>query len=141
MDSADEVISWVWILTLPHISSVTMSQLYNLGTCFLICKIGTNHYLFINIKYPCGCENWTIKKAEHQKIDAFKLWCWRSLLRVLWKARRSNQSILKPINPEYSLEGLSSNTLATPCEESSPWKRPWCWERLKAKGEEDEKVR
>ena len=82
-----------------------------------------------------------INKAEGQKIDAFKLWCWRSLLRVLWKARRSNQSILKPINPEYSLEGLSSNTLATPCEESSPWKRPWCWERLKAKGEEDEKVR
>ena len=61
-----------------------------------------------------------INKAEGQKIDAFKLWCWRSLLRVLWKARRSNQSILKPINPEYSLEGLSSNTLATPCEESSP---------------------
>ena len=64
-----------------------------------------------------GCESWTINKAEHQRIDAFELWCWRRLLRVTWTARRSNQSILKEISPEYSLEGLmlkrSSNTLAT----------------------------
>ena len=53
-----------------------------------------------------GCESWTIKKAEHQRTDAFKLWCWRSLLRVPWTARRSNQSILKEISSEYSLEGL-----------------------------------
>ena len=53
-----------------------------------------------------GCESWTIKKAEHQKIDAFELWCWRRLSRVPWTARRSNQSILKEISPEYSLEGL-----------------------------------
>ena len=53
-----------------------------------------------------GCESWTIKKAEHQKIDAFELWCWRRLLRVSWTARRSNQSILREISPEYSLEGL-----------------------------------
>ena len=53
-----------------------------------------------------GCECWTIKKAKHQRIDAFELWCWRRLLRVPWTARRSNQSILKEINPEYSLEGL-----------------------------------
>ena len=53
-----------------------------------------------------GCESWTIKKAECQKIDAFELWCWRRLLRVLWTARRSNQSILKEINPEYSLKVL-----------------------------------
>ena len=53
-----------------------------------------------------GCESWTIKKAEHQRIDAFELWCWRRLLRVLWTARRSSQSIIKEINPEYSLEGL-----------------------------------
>ena len=53
-----------------------------------------------------GCESWTIKKAEHQRIDAFELWCWRTLLRVPWTARRSNQSILKEINPEYSLERL-----------------------------------
>ena len=53
-----------------------------------------------------GCESWTVKKAEHRRIDAFELWCWRRLLRVLWTARRSNQSILKEISPEYSLEGL-----------------------------------
>ena len=53
-----------------------------------------------------GCESWTTKKAEHQRIDAFELWCWRRLLRVPWTARRSNQSILKEISPEYSLEGL-----------------------------------
>ena len=53
-----------------------------------------------------GCENWTIKKAECQRIDAFELWCWRRLLRIPWTARRSNQSILKVISPEYSLEGL-----------------------------------
>ena len=53
-----------------------------------------------------GCESWTIKKAEHLRSDAFELWCWKRLLRVLWTARRSNQSILQEINPEYSLEGL-----------------------------------
>ena len=53
-----------------------------------------------------GCESWTIKKADHRRIDAFELWCWRRLLRVPWTARRSNQSILKEIRPEYSLEGL-----------------------------------
>ena len=53
-----------------------------------------------------GCESWTVKKAEHRRTDAFELWCWRRLLRVPWTVRRSNQSILKEINPEYSLEGL-----------------------------------
>ena len=53
-----------------------------------------------------GCESWTMKKAEHPRIDAFELWCWRRLLRVPWTARRSNQSILKEVSPEYSLEGL-----------------------------------
>ena len=60
--------------------------------------------VFLVIKY--GCENWTIKKAEYQRMDVFKLWCWRRLLRVPWTSRRSNQSILEEINPEYSLEGL-----------------------------------
>ena len=62
-----------------------------------------------NMVFPVvmhGCESWTIKKAEHERIDAFELWCWRRLLRVSWTARRSNQSILKEISPEYSLEGL-----------------------------------
>ena len=57
-------------------------------------------------RYGCAC--WTIKKAEHQRIDAFELWCWSRLLRVPWTARRSNQSIVKEINPEYSLEGLTT---------------------------------
>ena len=60
--------------------------------------------VFPGVTYKC--ESWTIKKAEHQRIDAFELWCWKRLLRVPWTARRSNQSILKEINPEYSLEGL-----------------------------------
>ena len=60
--------------------------------------------VFLIVMY--GCESWTIKKAECQRIDAFELWCWRRLLRVSWTARRSNQSILKEISPEYSLEGV-----------------------------------
>ena len=60
--------------------------------------------VFLVVMY--GCESWTTKKAEHQRIEAFELWCWRRLLRVPWTARRSNQSILKEISPEYSLEGL-----------------------------------
>ena len=69
----------------------------------------TNVHLVKVLVFPVvmhGCENWTIKKAEHQRIDAFKLQCWRKLLRVLWTARISNQSILKEISPEHSLEGL-----------------------------------
>ena len=60
--------------------------------------------IFPVVRYEC--ERWTIKKAEHQRIDSFELWCWKRLLRIPWTARRSNQSILKEINPEYSLEGL-----------------------------------
>ena len=73
-----------------------------------------------------GCESWTTKKAEHWRIDAFELWCWRRLLRIPWTARWSNQSILKEIKLEYSLEGLmlnqSSNTLVTWWEELTHWK-------------------
>ena len=83
-----------------------------------------------------GCESWTVKKAEHRRIDAFELWCWRRLLRVPWTSRRSNQSIQKKISPEYSSKNWcwswNSNTLATRCKELTHWKRPWCWERLKA---------
>ena len=73
--------------------------------------------------------------------DAFELWCWRRLLRVPWTTRWSNQSILKEINPEHSLEGLcwSSNTLATWYWVPMHWKRPWCWERLKERGDEDDR--
>ena len=87
-----------------------------------------------------GCESWTLQKSECWRIDAFELWCWKRLLRVPWTARRSNQSIPKEIfSPEYSLEGLcwSSNTLATWFEEPTHLTRHWCWERLKAGGEGD----
>jgi len=86
-------------------------------------------------------ENWTIKKAEAWRIDAFKLWCWRKLFRIPRTVRRSNQSILKKINPEYALEGLMLKLklqyLATWWEELTDLKRPWCWERLRAGGEGD----
>ena len=89
-----------------------------------------------------GCESWTVKKAEHWKIDVFELWCWRRLLRVPWIARRSNQSILKEISSGCSLEGLMLKLklqyLATSCKELTHWKRPWCWEGLGA-GEGDDR--
>ena len=88
------------------------------------------------------CENWTIKKAGHRKMDIFEQWCWTRLLRVPFTARRSNQSILKEINPEYSLDGLTlklklqyhlmpSNTIS---------ERHWCWERLRAGGKGGNRV-
>ena len=93
--------------------------------------------VFLVVMY--NCESWTIKKADHQKINVFKLWCWRRLLRVPWTARRSNQSILKKISPVYSLEGLMLKLklqyFATWCEELTHLKRPWFWESLKAWGE------
>ena len=72
-----------------------------------------------------GCESWTTKKAEHQRIDALELWCWRRLLRVPWTARRSNQSILKVHWRDWCWS-WSSNTLATWCEELTHWKKHWC---------------
>ena len=108
------------------------------GDITLLTKVHTvKAMVFPVVMYECKI--WTIKEAECQIIDAFELWCWRRLLRVSWTTRRSNQSILKEINPEYSLEGLilnwSSNTLATWYEEPTRSKRPWCWERLRAGGE------
>ena len=83
-----------------------------------------------------GCESWTIKKAERQRIDAFEVWCWRRLLRVPWTARRSNQSTLKEISLGVHWKdwcwSWNSNTLATWCKELTHLKRPWCWERLRA---------
>ena len=81
--------------------------------------------VFLVVMY--GCESWTVKKAECQRIDAFELWCWRRLLRVPWTARRSSQSILKEVSPEISLEGmmlkLKLQSLVTSCEELTHWKR------------------
>ena len=87
------------------------------------------------------CKSWTIKKAEHQRIDAFELWCSRRLLRDPRTARRSSQSILKEISPEYSLEGLMLKLklqyFGHLMGRTDSMKRPWCWERLRAGGEGD----
>ena len=87
--------------------------------------------VFLVVMY--GWESRTIEKAECWRINAFELWCWRRFLGVPWTARRSNQSILKEISLEYSLEGLmlklKLHTLATWCKELTHWERPWCWER------------
>ena len=97
--------------------------------------------VFLVVMY--GCESWTVKKAECQRIDAFELWCWRRLLRVPWTARRSNQSTLKEISPGISLEGmmlkLKLSTLATSCKELTHWKKLWCWEGLVEGGEGDDR--
>jgi len=85
---------------MTYLDSILKSPDITLATKLCIVKA----MVFPVVMY--GCESWTIKKAEHQRIDAFELWCWRRLLRFPWTARRSNQSILKEIGPEYSLEGL-----------------------------------
>ena len=89
------------------------------------------------------CESWAIEKAEVWRNDAFKLWCWRRLLRVPWTARRSNQSVLKEINPEYSLEGLMLKLklqyFGHWCKDLTHWKRPWSWERLRAGGDRSDR--
>ena len=90
-----------------------------------------------------GCESWTIKKAELRRIDAFELWCWRRLLRVPWTARKSNQSTERKsvlyIHWKEWCWSWNSNTLATWYEELTHWKRPWCWEKLKAGEEGDDR--
>ena len=86
--------------TMTRLDSVLESRAITLPTKVHIVKA----MVFPVVTYDC--ESWTIKKAEHQRIDAFELWCWRRLFGVPWTARRSNQSILREINPEYSLEGL-----------------------------------
>ena len=85
---------------MTNLDSILESRDITLSTKFRLVKAK----VFLVVMY--GCESWTIKKAERQRIDGFELWCWRRLLRIPWTARRSNQSILKEIGPEYSLEGL-----------------------------------
>ena len=85
---------------MTNLDSILKSRDINLPTKVRLVKA----MVFPVVMY--GCESWTVKKAEHRRIDAFELWIWRRLLRVPWTARRSNQSILKEISPEYSLEGL-----------------------------------
>ena len=90
--------------------------------------------VFLVVMY--GCQSWALKKVKHQSIDAFELWCWRRLLGVLWTAGRSNQSILKEINPEYSLEGLMLELklqyFGHMMQKASSLEKTWCWERLRA---------
>ena len=85
---------------MTNLDSILKSKDITLSTKVCLVKV----MVFPVVTY--GCESWSVKKAEHQRIDAFELWCWRRLLRVPWTASRSNQSILKEISPEYSLEGL-----------------------------------
>ena len=90
-----------------------------------------------------GCESWAVKKAEHQRINGFELWCWRWLLRVVWTERRSNQSILKEISPEYSLEGLKLKFqyFGHLMWRTDSFEKTWCRERLKAGGEGDSRMK
>ena len=95
--------------------------------------------VFLVVMY--GCESWTVKKAEHWRIDAFELWCCRRLLRVPWIAKRFNKSILKEISPENSLKGLMLKLklqyFVYLIKEPTHLKRPWYWKRLKVTGEGD----
>ena len=119
--------------TMTNVDSVLKSRNITLQTKVHIVKA----MIFPVVMY--GCESGTIKKAEHQRIDAFYLWCWRRLLRVPWTARRSNQSTLKEINPNIHWKDWCwswiTNTLDTWCQEPIHWKRPCCWKRLRARGE------
>ena len=119
--------------TMTSLDSILKSRDITLLTKVCVVKV----LVFPVVMY--GCESWTIKKAEHQIMDALELWCWRRLLRVFWTARKSNQSIIKEISPEYSLEGLMLKLklqyFGYLMQELTHWKTPRCWERLRA-GEE-----
>ena len=126
---------WRKVMTNPD--SIVKSRDFTLPTKIHLVKA----LVFPVIMYRC--ESWTTKKAELWRIDAFELWCWRRLLRVPLTERRSNQSTLKEISPEYSLEGqrvkLKLQHFSHPMWRKDPWKRSWCWERLHAGGEGDDR--
>ena len=113
---------------IPNLDSILKSRDITLPTKVHLVKA------MVSPMVMYGNKSWTIKKAEHSRTDAFELWCWRRLLRVPWTARSSNQSILKEISPECSLEGLMLKLklqyLATWYEELTHLKRPWCWEKI-----------
>ena len=125
--------------TMTNLDSILKSRDITLLIKFYLAKA----MVFPVVMY--GCDNWTIRKAERLRIDAFELWCWRRLLSIPCTARRYNQSILQEISPEYSLERLMLKLilqyLATWWEELTHWKRPWCWESLKAGEEGDDRGR
>ena len=122
---------------MTNLDSILKSRDINLPTKVCLVKA----MVFPLVMY--GCESWTIKKAEHRRIAALELWCWRRFLRVRWTARRSNQSILKEISPEYSFEGLilklklqySGHLM----QRINSLEKPWRWERLKVGGERDDR--
>ena len=127
----------LWRKAVTNLDSIFKSRDITLST--KVCLVKAT--VFPVVMY--GCESWTIKKAECQRIDAFELWCWRRLLRDPWTARRSNQSILKEsvLNIHWKdwCWSWNSNTLAMWCEEPTHLKRRWCWERLKVRGEGDDR--
>ena len=149
----------LWCLSLQDFKLAHLSRFKKSMIAYLICFFFIGAYFLLksrDITLPTkvhlvkaivspvvmyGSEIWTIKKAECWRIDAFELWCWRRVLRVPWTAGKSNQSILKEISFEYSLEGLilklKLQYFGTWCEELIHWKRPGWWERLKAGGEGD----
>ena len=132
-DCSHEIRRWLLLgrRTVTNLDSVLKSRDISLLTKVRIVKA---------VVFPVvySCERWTIKKAEHQRIDACELWCWRRLLRVPWTTRRSNQSILRKsiLNINWKDWCWSSNPFATWWEEPTHWKRPWCWERFREGGEE-----
>ena len=125
---------------MTNLDSILKSRHYftDKGLYSQSCGFSSSHVWILYVMY--GELN---HKTEHQRIDAFELWCWRRLLKVPWTAKRSNQSILKEINSEYSLEGLMLKLklqyFGHLMRNLTPWKRPWCWERLKAGGEGDDR--
>ena len=131
-DCGHEVRRWLLLgrKAMPDLDSVLKSKDVLLPTKVHIVKAMVSPIVMY------GCDSWTITKAECQRIDAFELQCWRRLLRIPWTARRSNQSILKEINPEYSLERLMLKLKLAWCEQQIHLKRSWCWEWSRAEGEE-----
>ena len=121
---------------MTNLDSILKSRDIALPTKFRLVKA----MVFPVVMY--GCESWTIKKAEHRRIDAFEQWCWRRLLRVPWTARRSNQSILNEIRPEYSLEGLMLKLklqyFGHLMRRADSLEKTCYWERLKAAGEREQ---
>ena len=126
--------NWITLLYSRNLTQIVNQLYFNKISYTSITIINYTSMVFPVVMY--GCESWTIMKAEQQRIDAFELWCWRRLFRVPWTAKRSNQSILKEVNPNIHWKDCgwswNSNTLAIWCEELTHWKRPWCWESLKA---------
>ena len=138
-------LNWIWIIigrkAMTNLDSILKSR---------DITFPSKEHLVKAIVFPVvmyGCESWTVKKAEHQRMDAFELRCWRRLLRVHWTARRSNQWVLREISPDYSLEGLMLRLklqyFGHLMRRTDSLERPCCWERLKTGGEgatEDETV-